>query len=738
VRKLNLQRDPGRLPLTEIQFNLERVGEGVRFDGIEAEIDPNPKAFVNFDIFLNVVETRDGLALDCDYNTGLYDEATIARWLNHYEMLLDGMAADPESPISRLPLLTESETRRLVQGWNDTSLAFPRNLTVHKLIEQQMDATPDSIAVIFEDAQLTYAELNRRSNQLAHYLRKQGVMPGSLVAVFVERGLEMIVALLGTMKAGGAYVPLDPTFPPERLRFVLDDAKASIVLTQDPLTKGWTFGGSRVVRLDSDWPEIAKESGNSPEEVVASEDLAYVLYTSGSTGQPKGVEIPHRAVVNLLQAMLLRPGLKKSDTFAAITTLSFDISGLELYLPLCAGAKLVIVSRETGSFGVQLIEYLKKINATAMQATPVTWKQLIEAGWDGNPPLKVLCGGEAFPRELANQLTKRSISVWNMYGPTETTIWSATDEVETGEGPVPIGKPIANTQFHVLDKELQLVPIGIPGDLYIAGDGLARGYLNQPELTASRFVPNPFSKQPGARMYKTGDLVLRRPNGDLEFLGRTDDQIKLRGFRIELGEIQAVLASYPGIREAVVLLRGDIPQEERLVAYFVLDAGAANPSASSLRDFLLVKLPDYMIPAAFLKMESLPLTPNGKIDRRALPAPDWSGQTRGSQYAPPRTSDEQTMAQIWAEVLRLEKVGVNDNLFELGADSLHVFQIAGRANKAGIPVTPRQILQFRSIGAILAELSKSAGSKAQPVITPVNRGKYRVTRRDAPELEPKA
>jgi amino acid adenylation domain-containing protein len=738
VRKLNLQRDPGRLPLTEIQFNLEKVGEGVRFDGLEAEIDPNPKSFVNFDIFLNVVETKDGLTLDCDYNTGLYDEATIARWLDHYEMLLDGMVAEPDSLVSRLPLLTESETRRFLHQWNDTARAFPRNLTVHRLIEQQVEETPDSTAVIFEDTHLTYAELNRRSNQLAHHLRGLGVKPGSLVAVFVERGVEMIVALLGTMKAGGAYVPLDPTFPPDRLRFVLGDAKASIVLTQDPLTKGWSFGDARVIRLDSDWPQIAKESGSSPEETAGAEDLAYVLYTSGSTGKPKGVEIPHRAVVNLLQAMLLRPGLKKSDTFAAITTLSFDISGLELYLPLCTGAKLVIVSREVGAFGVQLLEYLKKVNATAMQATPVTWKQLIDAGWDGNPPLKVLCGGEAFPRELANQLTKRSISVWNMYGPTETTIWSGTDEVESGSGPVPIGSPIANTQFYVLDKELQLVPLGIPGELYIAGDGLARGYLNQPGLTASRFLANPFSKQPGARMYKTGDLVLRRANGDLEFLGRADDQIKLRGFRIELGEIESVLATYAGIKEAVVLLRTDVPDEERLVAYFVLNGGAPKPAAAELRDFLLAKLPDYMIPAAFIAMEAFPLTPNGKIDRRALPAPDWSGQTRASEYAAPRTAEEQSMARIWAEVLRLEKVGVNDNLFELGADSLHVFQIAARANKAGIPVTPRQILQFRSVGAILAELSKSAGVKLQPEIVPVARAKYRVTRKGAPELEPKA
>jgi amino acid adenylation domain-containing protein len=738
VRKLNIRRDPGHLPLTEIQFNLERVGEGVHFDGIDAEIDPNPKAFVNFDIFLNVVETRDGLVLDCDYNTGLYEESTVARWLNHYEMLLDGMFADPDRRISHLPLLTESETRRFLQVWNDTALAFPRNLTVHKLIERQINETPDSIAVIFEDTQLTYAELDRRSNQLANYLRKLGVKPGSLVAVFVERGVEMIVALLGTMKAGGAYVPLDPTFPPDRLRFVLGDAKTSIVLTQDTLTKAWSFGDACVVRLDSDWTEIAKESGNSPGEVVTADDLAYVLYTSGSTGKPKGVEIPHRAVVNLLQAMLLRPGLKKGDTFAAVTTLSFDISGLELYLPLCTGAKLAIVSRETASFGLQLLEYLKKVNATAMQATPVNWKQLIEAGWDGNPPLKVLCGGEAFPRELANQLTKRSISVWNMYGPTETTIWSSTVEVESGDGPVPIGNPIANTQFYVLDKELQLVPVGIPGELYIAGDSLARGYLNQPALTASRFLANPFSKQPGARMYKTGDLVLRRPDGDLEFLGRADDQIKLRGFRIELGEIQSVLATYPGIREAVVLLRKDIPNEERLVAYFVMNGGVQRPSASDLRAFLLVKLPDYMIPAAFIAMEGLPLTPNGKIDRHALPAADWSGQTRASQYVAPRTPEEQTMALIWAEVLRLEKVGVNDNLFELGADSLHVFQIAARANKAGIPVKPRQILQFRSIRPITAELSKTAGMKVQPAIVPVAREKYRVIRKGAPELEKKA
>jgi amino acid adenylation domain-containing protein len=738
VRKLTLQRDPSRLPLTEVQFNLERVGDGMNFDGFEAEVDPNPKSFVNFDIFLNIVESKDGLTLDCDYNTGLFDEETIARWLGHYETLLEGMVADVDQPVSRLPLLNDAESRRQLLHWNDTNVSFPRDLSVHKLFERQAKQTPDITAVVFEDQQLTYTELDRRANQLAQHLRRLGVKPGTRVGVFVERSLEMIVALLGVLKSGAAYVPMDPTFPPERLRYVLEDAKTPVVLTQKPLTKNWSFGEAYVVHLDTDWDLIAQEATSKPEEVITPEDPAYVIYTSGSTGRPKGVQVPHRAVANLLQAMLLRPGLEKSDTLAAVTTLSFDIAGLELYLPLCVGAKLVIVSRETGSYGVQLLDYLKKVNATVMQATPVTWQLLIEAGWNGSPALKALCGGEAFPRELANELVKLSKSVWNMYGPTETTIWSATGQVKSGNGPVPIGQPIANTQFYILDKELQLVPPGVPGELHIAGDGLATGYLNRKELTAEKFIPNPFRKEPSARMYKTGDLVRRCNDGSIEFLGRLDDQIKLRGFRIELGEIQTVLSSYPGIGQAIVILREDVPGEKRLVAYLVLAKDATPPPASDLRNFLLTKLPDYMVPAAFAVLESFPLTPNGKIDRRALPAPNWSKQSRGTPFAAPRTPEEQKMAGIWAEVLHLERVGINDNLFELGADSLHVFQIAARANKADIAVTPRQILQYRTIAAIFGELAKTGNVKpAASVITPVERQKYRVNREAPQQVETK-
>lgn len=728
VRKLALQRDPSRLPLTEIQFNLERLGGSVAFDRLQAEVDSNPKSFVNFDIFLNIRESKDGLTLDCDYNTGLFNEETIERWLQHYKVLLDGLAAHADRPVSMLPLLSASDIRQLSQGWNDTVVERAKGLTVHGLFEAQAKESPSSVAVEFGSKQFSYAELDLRTNQLAHHLRELGVKPGVLVGVFVERSLEMLVALLGTLKAGGAYVPIDPTFPPERVRFVLEDAGASVVLTQAALTKEWSFGDAQVVQLDGDWEAIARRETTRPRDLASPEDLAYVIYTSGSTGKPKGVEVPHRSVVNLLQAMLVQPGLAKTDVLAAVTTLSFDIAGLELFLPLCVGAKLAIVSRETAQYAVQLLQYLKDVKATVVQATPITWQQLLEAGWNGDPELKVLCGGEAFPRELANDLVKRSASVWNMYGPTETTIWSAVLKVEAGEGPVPIGYPIANTELLVLDQELQLVPIGVPGELHIAGLGLARGYHNRPELTAEKFIGNPFRQEPGARMYKTGDLVSRRSDGTLEFLGRLDNQIKLRGFRIELGEIENVLGNHPGVAQGVVSLREDVAGEKRLIGYVVPAKGAA-PSTAELREFLVKKLPAYMAPAAYVTLDAMPLTPNGKIDRGALPAPNWSKQQDGIAYAEPRSPEEETMAAIWAEVLRLERVGINDNLFELGADSLHVFQITSRANKAGIPVTPRQILQRRTIAAIFEQLASGASDRTpsqDQAIKPVPRHKYRL------------
>jgi len=727
VRKLAFQRDPSRLPLTEIQFNLERVASGLTLDGCEVEFEPNPKSFVNFDIFLNIRESKDGLALDCDYNSGLFNEDTIARWLDCYEVLLEGIAANVNERVSQLPLLTDAERKFLLNDCNGPNKVTQAEEAMHQIFEMRVQESPKAIAVEFEDKRLTYAELDARANQLARYLRRNGVKPGVLVGVFVERSLDMIVALIAVLKSGGAYVPLDPTFPPARLSYILEDANAPVVLTQAAFTEKWSFGNAQVIRLDSDRFAIAREDTAKPDDNTARDDLAYVIYTSGSTGNPKGVEVRHRSLTNLLRAMQENPGLDKTDVLAAVTTLSFDIAGLELFLPLCVGAKLVIVGRETASYGVQLIDYLKKVDATVMQATPVTWKQLIEAGWSGTPALKVLCGGEEFPRDLANELVKRSSSVWNLYGPTETTIWSAAYKVTAGEGPVPIGHPIANTRFYVLDKNLQLAPLGAAGELCIGGEGLARGYLNRAELTTEKFVADPFSDEPVGRLYRTGDLVRRRGDGTLEFLGRIDDQIKLRGFRIELGEIQSVLASHPDIKDSVVLLREDTPGEKRLVAYYVATAGSA-PTAIGLRDFALKKLPDYMAPAAYISLPSLPLTPNGKIDRRALPAPDWSQRSKSTSYEPPSGGDQEGLAQIFAQVLRIKQVGINDNIFELGADSLHVFQIAARAVKAGISVTPRQILQHRTIAAITANKSNELQTKpSASVIRPVPRQKFRVT-----------
>ena len=737
IRKLQLQRDPSRLPLTEIQFNLERVGEGLSFDGFQAEVDPNPKSFVNFDIFLNIVESKDGLVLDCDYNTGLFDDETIARWLSHYETLLLGLVEDVERPVSRLPLLNEANRKQQSVDWNATTADYPRNGCVHQLFEDQAKATPDAGAAVFENEQLTYDQLDRCANQLANYLGSIGVKAGVLVGIFVERSLDMIVAMLGVMKAGAAYVPMDPTYPPERISFVLADASVSVLLTQEKLAKTLTIAGTRQVYLDTNWNTIAQESSGRPNLTLTSQNLAYVIYTSGSTGQPKGVEIQHRAVVNLLSSMRKKPGLKSRDILLAVTTLSFDIAGLELFLPLCVGAKLVIASRETAADGNLLLGRLKSCGATVMQATPVTWKLLLEAGWDGNPPLKVLCGGEAFPRDLANELVKRAKSVWNMYGPTETTIWSSTVEVKAGDGPVPIGPPIDNTRFYVLDSGNQLTPIGVAGELHIGGDGLARSYFRRPELTAEKFIPDPFHSDRDARLYKTGDLVRCHADGTLEFLGRLDHQVKLRGFRIELGEIETALARYPGVREAVVVVREDIPGDKRLVAYVTSEQQAL--TIAPVREFLTGKLPNYMLPSAVVRMDAMPLTPNGKTDRKALPAPDTGRNLRHKEFVAPRTDQEKTLANIWAEVLHLERVGIHDNLFELGADSLHIFQIVARAGKAGLKIAPVQILRHRTIASVLTQLESGSGTAAkapQPIVA-VPREKYRVKAvLKVPEKEP--
>ena len=727
VRKLSLRRDPSRLPLMEVQFNLERVGTGLNFAGLRAIVDPNGKAFVNFDLFLNIVESDEGLLLDCDYNTGLYDEATIARWLTHYETLLLGFVADGDQAVNSLPMLMPAEKQQIVVSWNATDADIPQQC-VHELFEAQAERTPNSIAVVFNDKQLTYSELNQKANQLANHLTKLGATKEAVVGIYMDRSLEMMIALLGILKSGAAYLPLDPFYPKERIDFILTDANPPVLLTQSHLVDNLSNTAARIVCLDSDWQRVSREGKANLTSSATADNLAYLIYTSGSTGKPKGVEVPHRAVVNLLTSMSRKPGMDASDRLVAVTTLSFDIATMELFLPLCIGGELVIASREVASDPVQLMAQLVKCKATIMQATPATWRMLLDAGWDGKPLTKILCGGEALPRDLADRLLGVQDSVWNMYGPTETTIWSSTEQVRKDNSKITIGPPIANTQFYILDAHGQPTPVGVPGELCIAGAGLARGYHKRPELTGQKFVPNPFKQS--SRMYKTGDLVRYLPDGRIDFLGRLDNQVKLRGFRIELGEIEAILNKAGGVRESAVIVREDTPGDRRLVAYFV-SAENSNGSLSTenLRARLGQSLPEYMVPSAFVRMEVLPRIPSGKLDKRGLPQPDLSQLKPHGEFQEPQTPEEKKMVEIWQEVLKLKQVGVTDNLFELGADSLHVFQIVARANKAGMKVSAKVILQQRNIAAIVKELVKANGNGVAvttSAITSVSRDKYRV------------
>jgi amino acid adenylation domain-containing protein/thioester reductase-like protein len=618
-----------------------------------------------------------------------------------------------------LSLLTTAESHLLLKEWNQTQADYPNNLCIHQWIELQVKLTPHKVAVIFENEQLTYRELNRRANKLAQYLRNLNVGPEVLVGICLEYSTNLLIGLLGILKAGGAYVPLDPAYPQERLKWILEDSQISILLTQQNLLERLPKHQAKVVCIDTDEEIIALASEENPKTKVSPENLAYILYTSGSTGKPKGVQIEHRSVVNFLNSMRKEPGLTEEDVLLAVTTICFDIAGLELYLPLIVGAQIVLASREVASSGEQLSKLLAKSGVTVMQATPATWRLLLAAGWQGNKQLKILCGGEALNPGLANQLQQLVHSLWNMYGPTETTIWSAIYKVEPGNTQVPIGRPIDNTQIYLVEPQepgklqpLKPVPIGTPGELLIGGDGLARGYRNRAELNSEKFIPNPFSNKPGDRLYRTGDLARYLPDGKISFIGRIDDQVKIRGFRIELGDIEAALSQHPDVREAVVVATEDNSPDKRLVGYLVGEPSTQRLCLRDLRSFLQEKLPRYMIPSVFVLMDSLPLTPNGKVDRRSLsrsplastlsrspsssqsPAEEnphsFASKLQGSNqdrrilneaFVPPRTKVEKQLAQIWTQVLSLESVGIDDNFFELGGHSLLLVQMLARVRE---------------------------------------------------------
>ncbi|HUD65767.1 MAG TPA: amino acid adenylation domain-containing protein [Candidatus Sulfotelmatobacter sp.] len=721
VQAVQPESDASRHPVCQVLFSFDHsefISDSSNQNAnLETDCGPSP-----FDLQLQLWERGDGLAAQFLYSTDLFDGATMRRMAGHYQRLLEGVVENPEERISRLPNLTDAERQQLVSEWNDTWMDYPRQLCVHQLIEAQASRTPNATAVVFGSERLSYGELDRRANQLANHLIKLGAKPDGLVGICLERSLDMVVGLLGILKAGAAYVPLDPAYPQARIAFMLEDAEVPLLLTQSQLTASLpNAGNSRVVLIDSHWPEISKQSQQSPALTLSTENRAYVIYTSGSTGKPKGVEIPHRGVVNFLTTMAKQPGMTSTDRLLGVTTLSFDIAGLEIYLPLTLGASIEIVSREIASDGNELLARLSQSGATVMQATPATWRMLLEAGWTGDPGLKILIGGEAVSQKLAAQLVERSASVWNMYGPTETTIWSTISKLD-GHSTVSIGRPIANTEIFILDKMLQPVPIGVAGELHIGGDGLARGYLKRPELTAERFIVHPLNPDPKARLYKTGDLVRYLPNGTIDFLGRIDHQVKIRGFRIELGEIETVLRQHSAINDAVVVAREDTPGDKRVVAYFVATPGAA-PTAAELRSFMKEKLPEYMLPSVLVTLRSMPLTPNGKVDRHALPAPDKAELASTGTFAAPKDAVESRLVQIWESVLSVRPIGIADNYFELGGHSLVAVRLMKRIEEAfgkNLPIAI--LLQAPTIEQLAVIVRQKGGAPAWSCLVPIQTG----------------
>lgn len=682
VEELHIERDISRNPLFQVLFGLQNLSlPRMEFSELSVSTKDLDAGYARFELSVDIREAGGSMLVDFEYNTELFYEDTIIRMAGHYKELLKSILKNPEAKLDDFELLTIEEKNILINIWNATKEDYVDKIQSWvELFTKQAEETPQALAVVCDKQSLTYQELEVESNRLANYLICNGVGEECIVGIYMERSVEMLVGLLGIHKAGGAYLPMDPVFPRERLAFMLEDAKVNIILSECMLAETLPQKDAKVICLDAEKESISRLSSNKPSRNYEGHYLAYLIYTSGSTGNPKGVQIEQKALINFLLSMKLKTGILEKDALLAVTTLSFDIAGLEMYLPLICGAKVVIANRDKVTDGSALIELVNQHNITIMQATPATWRLLLEEGWKGNQDLTVLCGGEALPRDLANQLLDRCQTLLNVYGPTETTIWSTLNRIDSKDGNVFIGKPIANTQVYVVDRAMNPVPIGIPGELLIGGDGLARGYLNLPELTLEKFIPDTFSGKKGARLYRTGDLVRYTSDGNIEFEGRIDNQVKIRGFRIELGEIETLLKLNPSIKDCVVVAKEVISGENALIAYIlpVSEQAEEDLSYENLRKSLKEKLPNYMIPSSFMFLKKFPMTPNGKIDRKALPAPKSIRPQLSTQYIAPSDELEELITGIWQEVLHLEKIGVNDNFFDIGGHSLLLAQVRSK------------------------------------------------------------
>jgi amino acid adenylation domain-containing protein len=709
VEELPVTRDLSSSPLVQVMFNMDNALLGKpRLGDMRIEpFDFDPGA-AQFDLSITADAEVFG-QLRLEYADDLFNRNTARRMLDNYVGLLEQILDDPSTPIRDYAILSDAGLAELA-AWNDTYVEYPKDLLIHSLVSTTALRSLDNCAVQYGSNTLTYAELEARTNQLSQALRARGIGRGTLVGLCVERSISMVVAQLAILKSGAAYVPLDPAYPADRLAYMAEDAQLALLVTESALVHALNWPRESSLLLDTDALEISsKPTMALPFDELYDarpEDPAYVIYTSGSTGKPKGVVVQHRAVVNFLTSMAHEPGLTNHDILVAVTTLSFDIAVLELLLPLSIGARVVLASRDQALDGVALRQLLESTGATIMQATPSTWRILIDSGWQGSTTFKALIGGEGLPNDLAIQLMARTGELWNMYGPTETTVWSTCWKVLSPKNGISIGKPIANTTIHILDGRQQPCPIGVPGEIYIGGDGVTLGYLHRPELTAERFIPDPFSL--GARLYRTGDQGRWRHDGLLEHMGRLDFQVKVRGYRIELGEIESNLASHPQVARTTVIVREDTPGDVRLVAYVVARNGM--PDGQALREHLRTNLPDYMVPQHFIELTVIPLLPNGKINRHQLPAPTEALSHSSSDFVAPRNSAEVAVAEIWGRLLGVPQISVSDNFFDLGGHSLLAMRAITEMNRRfGTKINVRQII-FESMGQIANCISETKTS----------------------------
>ena len=726
LRNLKIVRDSSRVPLVPVIFNVDfGKDEGVDFHGLKFRMISNPKAYLNFEMFLNVNGSEKAAVFEWSYNRLLFKEETMRGMMDDFVGLLQQIALYPEWKI-RDYTLPSNKIHEKLPAWNNTRRDFPKDVPITRLIHDMAFQYPDKVAIEFFDQTLTYKQLDEKSSQLAAFLIEWGVDVEDIVGVCLDRSAEMVVVLLGILKAGGAYLPLDPEYPRERIAYMFENSNACLLITSDRL-KNRLHAGDREKTVEMIWGELEKHPQQFPLVTLTGNSLAYILYTSGSTGRPKGVQVEHHSLTNFLLSMKETPGMDFHDRLLGITTISFDIAVLELFLPLLTGATLVLTDTDTARDGRRLMELIEEKDISMVQATPATWRMLGNAGWEGKLPIKALCGGEALPNDLAEKLLTNCKSVWNVYGPTETTVWSTLKELKHDDPCITVGRPIWNTYVYLLDEDRMMVPEGKIGEIYIGGEGVARGYLNREDLTNERFFDDPFSEVHGARIYRTGDLGQFLQNGEILCLGRVDHQVKVRGHRIELGEIEQVIREIDGVKESVVIAREDIPGNQRLVAYLLLEGQTARLGGYATKEQIIAwksvlqkSLPAYMIPNDWVILERFPLTSNNKIDRKALPKPPDPKSHEEDGEDLHYSGSQQVIADIWSRSLGISKVGLDDDFFEIGGHSLIAVEVMTRLEKeSGIKLPLSILFEYPTIKELAGLLESKEASIQWKTLIPI-------------------